>query len=113
MDGTLYLGNDLFPYTHKFLDKVEDTGRNYYFFTNNSSKDLEAYTTKLGKMGIDITPEQMMVSTDVILQYLDEHHPGAKLYVLVRLLCCVLLRKPDGHWMMKIRMSLSSALIRP
>ncbi len=29
-----------------------------------------------------ITPEQMMVSTDVILQYLDEHHPGAKLYVV-------------------------------
>ena len=83
MDGTIYLGNDLFPYTHKFLDKVEDTGRNYYFFTNNSSKDLDAYTTKLGKMGIDITPEQMMVSTDVILQYLDEHHPGAKLYVVV------------------------------
>ena len=82
MDGTIYLGNDLFPYTHKFLDKVEETGRNYYFFTNNSSKDLEAYTTKLGKMGIDITPEQMMVSTDVILQYLDEHHPGAKLYVV-------------------------------
>ncbi len=26
MDGTIYLGNDLFPYTHKFLDKVEDTG---------------------------------------------------------------------------------------
>ena len=82
MDGTIYLGNDLFPYTHKFLDKVEDTSRNYYFFTNNSSKDLDAYTTKLGKMGIDITPEQMMVSTDVILEYLQEHHPKAKLYVV-------------------------------
>ena len=51
MDGTIYLGNDLFPYTHKFLDKVKETGRDYYFFTNNSSRDLDAYITKLKKKG--------------------------------------------------------------
>ena len=82
MDGTIYLGNDLFPYTHKFLNKVKETGREYYFFTNNSSKDLEAYITKLDKMDIHITEKQMMVSTDVILQYLSEHHSGARLYVV-------------------------------
>ena len=82
MDGTIYLGNDLFPYTHKFLDKVKETGRDYYFFTNNSSRDLDAYITKLKNMDINITEKQMMVSTDVILQYLSEHHPGAKLYVV-------------------------------
>lgn len=82
MDGTIYLGNDLFPYTHKFLDKVKETGRDYYFFTNNSSRDLDAYITKLKNMDINITEKQMMVSTDVILQYLSEHHPGTKLYVV-------------------------------
>ena len=39
MDGTIYLGNELFPYTKKFLNDVEHSGKNYYFFTNNSSKD--------------------------------------------------------------------------
>ena len=29
MDGTIYLGNDLFPYTHTFLDKVKQTSREY------------------------------------------------------------------------------------
>ena len=82
MDGTIYLGNDLFPYTHKFLNTIQETGRRYYFFTNNSSRDLEAYITKLDKMGISITEEQMMVSTDVILQYLDEHHKGQSVYVV-------------------------------
>ena len=38
MDGTIYLGNELFPFTKDFLKKVEETGREYYFFTNNSSK---------------------------------------------------------------------------
>ncbi|WP_294687253.1 HAD-IIA family hydrolase [uncultured Faecalicoccus sp.] len=82
MDGTIYLGNELFPYTHKFLDKVEETGRKYYFFTNNSSKDLDMYISKLSKMNIHITEDQMMVSTDVILEYLHEHHKGEHLYVV-------------------------------
>lgn len=38
MDGTIYLGNELFSFTKDFLKKVEETERKYYFFTNNSSK---------------------------------------------------------------------------
>lgn len=82
MDGTIYLGDDLFPYTHKFLDKVEATGRKYYFFTNNSSKDISTYFAKLKKMGIEITKEQMMVSTHVILRWLKKHYDGKRLYVV-------------------------------
>jgi glycerol-1-phosphate dehydrogenase [NAD(P)+] len=82
MDGTIYLGDDLFPYTHKFLDKVTATGRKYYFFTNNSSKDIHTYFEKLHRMGIDIAKEQMMVSTDVIIRWLQKNYAGKKLYVV-------------------------------
>lgn len=82
MDGTIYLGKDLFPYTHHFLDVVKQTGREYYFFTNNSSRDLEAYITKLKGMDIHITPQQMMISTHVILQWLEKHHHGKTVYVV-------------------------------
>ena len=54
MDGTIYLGNELFSFTKDFLKKVEETGREYYFFTNNSSKSQRAYIEKLGKLGIPI-----------------------------------------------------------
>ena len=43
MDGTIYLGNELFPFTKDFLKKVEETGREYYFFTNYSSIRHRAY----------------------------------------------------------------------
>ena len=43
MDGTIYLGNELFPFTKDFLSRVEETGRKFYFFTNNSSKSQQAY----------------------------------------------------------------------
>ena len=60
MDGTIYLGNELFPFTKDFLKKVEETGREYYFFTNNSSKSQRAYIEKLGKLGIQIKKDQII-----------------------------------------------------
>ena len=67
MDGTIYLGNELFPYTKKFLNDVEHSGKNYYFFTNNSSKDQKTYMDKLAHMGIKIRPDQMMISNHVAI----------------------------------------------
>ena len=78
MDGTIYLGNELFDYTQDFLKTVEETGRKYYFFTNNSSKSQQAYINKLAGMGIMIQPEQMMISSHVMIQYLKQHHPGER-----------------------------------
>lgn len=54
MDGTIYLGNELFSFTKDFLKKVEETGREYYFFTNNSSKSQQDYIEKLERFGIRI-----------------------------------------------------------
>ncbi len=82
MDGTIYLGKELFPYTHKFLDKVTATDRRYYFFTNNSSRSLNDYVVKLHNMGIEITPNQMMISTQVILEFLNTHHKHETVYVV-------------------------------
>ena len=82
MDGTIYLGNELFPYTQSFLERVKETNRKYYFFTNNSSKDLHAYMNKLDNFGIHIEEYQMMISTHVMLRYLEKHHKGASVYVV-------------------------------
>ncbi len=82
MDGTIYLGDRLFPYTKDFLHKVLATGRDYWFFTNNSSKNREAYLQKLGDMGIDVPPEKMLISSGVILRWLLAHHPGEQAYVV-------------------------------
>ncbi len=82
MDGTIYLGDRLFPYTKDFLHKVLATGRDYCFFTNNSSKNREAYLQKLGGMGIDVPPEKMLISNGVILRWLLAHHPGEGAYVV-------------------------------
>lgn len=82
MDGTIYLGNELFQYTKQFLKDVEKENKKYYFFTNNSSKDQETYIRKLEQMGINIKPEQMMISNHVAMKYLKEHYPGKTIYIV-------------------------------
>ena len=82
MDGTIYLGTELFPFTKDFLKKVEDTGREYYFFTNNSSKSQQAYIEKLARLGIQIKKEQMMISSHVIIKYLKEYYDKKSIYVV-------------------------------
>lgn len=82
MDGTIYLGDRLFPFTKDFLKRVKEAGKDFCFFTNNSSKNRETYLQKLSRMGIEIPPEKMLISNDVILEWLLEHRPGESCYVV-------------------------------
>lgn len=82
MDGTIYLGNELFSYTKAFLAYVTTQQKAFYFFTNNSSKGQLNYIQKLAGMGITIEEKQMMISTHVIIAYLKKHHHGQRVYVV-------------------------------
>ncbi len=82
MDGTIYLGEELFPYTLGFLRRVKATGRDFCFFTNNSSKNRRAYLEKLSRMGILVPEEKMLISNGVILDWLRENRPGQSAYVV-------------------------------
>jgi len=82
MDGTFYLGNTILPRSLDFLRKVEATGRDYIFFTNNSSKSPEVYIEKLAKMNCHISRNQIMTSGDVTIEYLNTVYPGKKVYLV-------------------------------
>lgn len=82
MDGTIYLGGELFSFTKDFLATVEETGRQYCFFTNNSSNSQQVYIDRLKRMGIYITPEQMMISSHVMIRFLQKNHTGKSIYVV-------------------------------
>lgn len=81
MDGTLYLGDRLYGFTAELLETIRATGRKYLFMTNNSSKSVEDYIKKLGKMGICADREDFMTSSQATAYYLRKHHAGKTLYV--------------------------------
>lgn len=81
MDGTVYLGNNLIEGSLKFIERVKETGKNFIFFTNNSSKVPSFYKEKLAKMGCYIEEKEVMTSGDVTIEFLKTNYKGKRIYL--------------------------------
>ena len=80
MDGTIYIDEDLFPGTIPFLDAVRERGGRYLFLTNNSSRSVDAYISKLARMGIPSVREDFLTSVDALIADLAGRPPFRKCY---------------------------------
>jgi len=83
MDGTIYLGSRLFPYTVPFLEKLGRLGISYSFLTNNPTRSIDDYVAKLHRLGVPCTHDQMYSTTTAAIDYIKAHFPQArKLFLL-------------------------------
>ena len=83
MDGTIYLGSTLFPFTKKFLADMTEAGITYSFLTNNPSSSVSDYLKKLDKLGIEANEDNMYTTSLAAIDYIKSHYPEAKrLYIL-------------------------------
>lgn len=83
MDGTIYMGSTLFPWTKGFLASLTDHGIGYSFLTNNPTKSIPDYLKKLRGLGIDATSEEVYTTAVATIDYIKINHPEAKrLFVL-------------------------------
>ena len=78
MDGTIYLGSTLFPFTKAFLAKMSDNGIGYSFLTNNPSKSVADYLKKLEGLGIEADEENMYTTSLAAIDYIKAHYPQAR-----------------------------------
>ncbi|MBR0175228.1 MAG: hydrolase, partial [Bacteroidales bacterium] len=78
MDGTIYMENNIFPFTLDFLAKLTRMGITYSFLTNNPTKSLEDYLAKLARMGIKADREQMYSTVPATIDYIKTHLPDVK-----------------------------------
>jgi len=82
MDGTIYLGNRLIPGADQFIRTLKEMDRDYFFLTNNSSRDKGAYVDKLGSLGIAAARNQVITSGEATAIYLRAQKAGARLFLL-------------------------------
>jgi NagD protein len=82
MDGTIYLGKKLFPFTKAFLEGLSKAGKKFIFLTNNSSKNANDYYEKLTGIGLRVDKSQIYTSGDATIEYLNEIKPGARVYLM-------------------------------
>jgi HAD superfamily hydrolase (TIGR01450 family) len=78
MDGTIYLGKTLFPFTKSFLQLLEKLEIGYTLLTNNPSKNSEAYVDHLKKMGVSIQINQLYTSGQAAVEFIQEKLPNLK-----------------------------------
>lgn len=78
MDGTIYLGSRLFPWTIPFLKQLRDLGITYSFLTNNPTRSTGDYVAKLKALGIDATPDEIYTTAVATIDYIRINYPQAK-----------------------------------
>lgn len=78
MDGTIYMGMSLFPYTKPFLAGLKELGISYSFLTNNPSKSIADYLHKLSSLGVEATEEEMYTTALATIDYIKTNFPQAR-----------------------------------
>lgn len=81
MDGTFFMGQTVIDGALDFISAVLKKGKEFLFFTNNSSKAPEDYMKKLTDAGCPIGRDQIMTSGDVAIRYLKRNYAGASVFL--------------------------------
>ena len=82
MDGTIYLGDQVFPPAVEFIKRLRREGRHVLFFTNNASHTPAFYKQRLQRMGFEPQDEEIMTSGDVTAAFLRRHRAGQAVYLV-------------------------------
>lgn len=83
MDGTIYMGSDLFECTLPFLALLRSKGIGYSFLTNNPTKSADDYIARLAAMGVECAPDQIYTTAMGAMDYLKAERPELRrLFIL-------------------------------
>ena len=82
LDGTVYLSDSLIPGAEKVIRLLREKGRKVVFLSNKPIQTREDYASKLTRLGIPTQPDEVINSTFVMIHYLKQNAPDAKLFVV-------------------------------
>lgn len=82
MDGTFYLGDKMIPGADKFIEHIRKKGKDFFFFTNNSSHDAAECLGKLEKIGFPVTEDKIIISSHVAIDFIKRNRPGSRIFLL-------------------------------
>ncbi len=82
MDGTLYLGDQVYPGAIELMEDLPALGKKYIYLTNNSSRAGLDYIGRLRGLGFPCEEENVFSSGMATGIYLNSYHPGAKVYLV-------------------------------
>ncbi|HHX65342.1 MAG TPA: HAD-IIA family hydrolase [Chloroflexi bacterium] len=82
LDGTVYLGERLIPGARETIARLRERGCRVVFLSNKPLEPAAAYATKLTRLGISASNDDVINSTQALLHYLRAHHASSSIYVI-------------------------------
>ncbi len=82
MDGVIYRGGEVIPGAVKFVRKLRETETPFLFLTNNSQRTRRDVATKLCRMGIPATEEDVFTCAMATARFLARQKAGGTAYVI-------------------------------
>lgn len=82
LDGTFYLDGSLIPGSLDFLERVSASGKDFCFFTNNSSNNKRVCRNKLLAMGCDVPEDKIVLSSQIAIDFLRRRRAGKSVFLL-------------------------------
>lgn len=82
MDGVIYRGGEVIPGAVDFVRRLRETDTPFLFLTNNSQRTRRDVATKLCRMGIDATEDDVFTCAMATARFLARQKPGGTAYVI-------------------------------
>ena len=82
MDGTIYIGEQLFPWTMRFLKSLEKAGIRRLFLTNNSAESTAEYASKLRRLGIPVEDSEILTAGWATIHYIKTETTYQRIYLV-------------------------------
>ena len=82
MDGVLYRGDQPMPLLREFFDFLRERSIPFILATNNSTRTPQEYVDKLVRMGVTVSPDEILHSGQATARFLANAYPsGTRIHV--------------------------------
>jgi len=82
LDGTVLLGNKLIPGANKVIKILKSLDKHIFFISNNSTSSSASYAQQLTLLGIPTANEDVINSSMVLINFLNDNIPQGRLLVI-------------------------------
>ncbi len=107
LDGTVFRGDELIEGTREAINEAIDMGKQIVFLSNRGNISREVARRRLSEVGIDVTTQQIILTSSVAAAFLQDHYPKSQVWVLgeeglideLRLASVTIAQEPqDADW---------------
>jgi HAD superfamily hydrolase (TIGR01450 family) len=82
LDGTVYLGDSLLPTAGETIAALRAQRKRTLFLSNNPTRTRQEYAARLTTLGLPTPDEDIVNSSSVMVHFLQQQMPGARLFVV-------------------------------